>query len=610
MTYQPVIYLLVGQDSYLVGLSSYPELEAKYYLQENSFQESEYKLYQLTEPLPRGIGDYLFRQVTNEQERKSPGTAYSISQSGLLKFFWSLDPKQQIIDNKVARLKKAVSTTSWQVTVSPQQIKGEEIAAASFPPEDKCRRIYNLLTGRKLYLTEIRQLVRKQGYRTTDLRKVLTYLQLTGKLTIEPAVKYQNREFVCQRCGSKQVARIDCKRCHRQDYYCSKCKLMGEARLCRSLYIIPGTSLDLKLRSIEPELEFELTALQQQVADQLLQVWYEDYQEGLVWAVCGAGKTEVTFALIAAVLNQGGRVLFAVPRKGVVIELADRLREAFPSVNIKALYGGSSERYQRAELVAATTHQLLRYYQAFDLVILDEIDAFPYQGSAMLKRAVKEAQKPIGKFVALTATPSQKQIQQAKQNPRSKLIKLCARYHGHPLPEPKLITAELAYDERKEVVDLPPAVYNKLELSIEGELAQVFLFVPTRKLVELVSAELRDYFPQINGQPWVQGTHAQDPARSEKREEFLAGEYPVLVTTTIMERGVTVEKANVLVLFAGHNFVFDESTLIQMAGRSGRSPQYPEGKVWFIAESITEEMVAARDMIKELNQEAREKNLI
>ena len=31
-----------------------------------------------------------------------------------------------------------------------------------------------------------------------------------------------------------------------------------------------------------------------------------------------------------------------------------------------------------AVLVVATTHQLLRYYRAFHVMVVDEIDAFPY----------------------------------------------------------------------------------------------------------------------------------------------------------------------------------------------------------------------------------------
>lgn len=39
----------------------------------------------------------------------------------------------------------------------------------------------------------------------------------------------------------------------------------------------------------------------------------------------------------------------------------------------------------------ATTHQLLKFYQAFDLLIVDEVDAFPYVDNPVLYHAVEQA---------------------------------------------------------------------------------------------------------------------------------------------------------------------------------------------------------------------------
>nr|WP_313784528.1 DEAD/DEAH box helicase [Paenibacillus larvae] len=98
----------------------------------------------------------------------------------------------------------------------------------------------------------------------------------------------------------------------------------------------------------------------------------------LIWAVTGAGKTEMIFPLIAHELARGGRVLIATPRRDVVLELAPRIAKAFAGVELAVLYGGSTDRWERGALTIATTHQLLRFTQAFDLVVIDELDAFPY----------------------------------------------------------------------------------------------------------------------------------------------------------------------------------------------------------------------------------------
>nr|WP_244192919.1 MULTISPECIES: DEAD/DEAH box helicase [Paenibacillus] len=105
----------------------------------------------------------------------------------------------------------------------------------------------------------------------------------------------------------------------------------------------------------------------------------------LLWAVTGAGKTEMIFPLLQYILEHGGRALVATPRRDVVLELAPRLAKAFPDISLATLYGGSTERWKDAQLTLATTHQLMRFYQAYDLVIIDELDAFPYDINSKLK---------------------------------------------------------------------------------------------------------------------------------------------------------------------------------------------------------------------------------
>lgn len=105
---------------------------------------------------------------------------------------------------------------------------------------------------------------------------------------------------------------------------------------------------------------------------------------------------------VASVIDKGGAVCLASPRIDVCIELYKRLQNDF-SVPISLLHG-ESEPYFRTPLVVATTHQLLKFYQAFDLVLIDEVDAFPYADNPMLYRAADNAVKEDGVQVFLTAT--------------------------------------------------------------------------------------------------------------------------------------------------------------------------------------------------------------
>ncbi|MEB5454749.1 MULTISPECIES: DEAD/DEAH box helicase family protein [Virgibacillus] len=95
-------------------------------------------------------------------------------------------------------------------------------------------------------------------------------------------------------------------------------------------------------------------------------------------AVCGSGKTEMLFSGIEEALRQGMRICIATPRIDVVRELLPRIQQAFSAVAIQALYGDSGEKQGTSQIMIASTHQLLRFEHAFDVVVIDEIDAFPY----------------------------------------------------------------------------------------------------------------------------------------------------------------------------------------------------------------------------------------
>ena len=50
---------------------------------------------------------------------------------------------------------------------------------------------------------------------------------------------------------------------------------------------------------------------------------------------------------------------------------------------------------------------VLRYYRAFHVMVVDEIDAFPYCADQMLQYAVKQAMKEKAARIYLTATPDE-----------------------------------------------------------------------------------------------------------------------------------------------------------------------------------------------------------
>ena len=91
----------------------------------------------------------------------------------------------------------------------------------------------------------------------------------------------------------------------------------------------------------------------------------------------------------------------------------------------------------------------------------------------------------------------------------------------------------------------------------------------------------------------------------EMRQE----KYDFLLTTTILERGVTFKDIDVFVLGA-EDRTFTEAALVQIAGRAGRHKDFPSGTVLFFHYGQTKALKGAIRQIKKMNRLATEKGLV
>lgn len=209
----------------------------------------------------------------------------------------------------------------------------------------------------------------------------------------------------CLRCGSVPTGRTACAACGLTGCaYCEACLGLGRSRACALLLRSAPLPAVRCTAGSSPTVAARRWGLAQRRRLPPPLRWGSwrsrasappaGAQSGSCSAVTGAGKTEMIFPLLEAALAAGGRALIATPRRDVVLELAPRLAKAFPAHSPAVLYGGSEDRWRRSGITLATTHQLLRFGQAFDLVIIDEIDAFPFHNDAMLDYAAKQVCKP------------------------------------------------------------------------------------------------------------------------------------------------------------------------------------------------------------------------
>lgn len=424
-----------------------------------------------------------------------------------------------------------------------------------------------------------------------------------GYISYRKGIIKTKSKIVCARCGNKDrslFASFPCARCGEKECtYCRKCIMMGRVSECTPLIGWCGPDSVRDLTENPLEWAGTLSPGQLVASDQVKQAVIES-KELLVWAVCGAGKTEVLFEGINTALAIGKRVCIATPRTDVVLELGPRLKAVFPGLQVAVLYGGSEGRHLQAPLTIATTHQLLRFYKAFDTVILDEVDAFPYTADETLQYAVRQSRKETSSMIYLTATPSQKWQNECRSGKRN-FVTIPARYHRHPLPVPAFKWCG-NWEKSLKKDKLPSAVTQWIKKRHDNQ-KQFLLFLPKIDKMEKVLTILRKTYPKI------QAVHAEDPDRKDKVQMMRNKEIPMLLTTTILERGVTFPNIDVAV-FGAEDRIFTESALVQIAGRVGRSSEYPKGEITFFHYGKTESMVNAQKQILKMNIEAKKKGLI
>ena len=358
---------------------------------------------------------------------------------------------------------------------------------------------------------------------------------------------------------------MQCPRCLNTDeeyfyrgsrgWYCRRCIPFGRIMLEEDRQPV---SLSMPSEgSEEYTLSYPLTKQQKEISEQCARLI--ETTDVLLHCVCGAGKTELVIASIAWMLEKGKKVCFAIPRRQVVLELRERLAGYFPNAKVVAVCGGHTE-VTDGDLIVATTHQLYRYFGAFDLLILDEPDAFPFRGNPVLHGIAETCRR--GHMIALSATPDQELLKRVR-NGTMACLKLNQRPHGHPLPVPR--------------IRIVPSVFMFIPLllwlrSHSGRPCMVF--VPSVAKAERLGILLG-----------LLSDCAVCTGRSENRDELIAafrqGKYNVLVCTTVMERGMTIPGVQVCV-FEADSRIFDEASLVQMAGRAGRTLSHPDGDVLFL----------------------------
>lgn len=355
------------------------------------------------------------------------------------------------------------------------------------------------------------------------------------------------------------MIKIECPNCGESD------KEMFFRGTCRRCIGFSKVELEQHELPVDPiTFDLTLTSAQKEISKGLCQAVLEG--DVFIDAVCGAGKTEICLEMVKSALYSGKRVGWAIPRREVVLELTIRLQDYFSNFKVTPVCQGYTEVLD-GDIIVCTTHQLFRYPSFFDILILDEPDAFPFSGNAFLQRIMKKSVK--GSIVYLSATFEIDDVT---------TLSLPIRPSYKLLPVPKILKTRFLH-------------LNLLALISKYRKEHCLIFVPTIDYACKLSRILR--IPYLT---------SSTPNKEELITNF-KNKRDMLITTNVLERGVTFIDCFVFVMHAEHR-VYDEGSLIQIAGRAMRGMNPQKGGVWFLCSEQSLAIGKCMQRILKANEDA------
>ena len=324
-------------------------------------------------------------------------------------------------------------------------------------------------------------------------------------------------------------------------------------------------------------LPFKLTAAQERVLSEIVaDMRNEEPMNRLVQGDVGSGKTVVAAAAAFFAVRSGYQVAVMAPTEILANQHFKKFKQFLSPFGIKVgiLTGSMTQKEKNTMLkaiksgyfeVVVGTHALIQdkvEFKNLGLVIIDEQHRFGVKQRAELKNKGKQPD-----FLVMTATPIPRTLALTAYGDLD--ISIIDELPAGRKPVKTKIVFE---DEIGKVVS-----FLKKELEKGNRVYVVYPLVEESEKIELKAATQMYQFwkEKLKGFKvgLLHGKMKQDE-KDEVMEKFKSGEYQVLVSTTVIEVGVDVPEATVMVI--EHAERFGLAQLHQLRGRVGRSdrPSY------------------------------------
>ena len=281
----------------------------------------------------------------------------------------------------------------------------------------------------------------------------------------------------------------------------------------------------------------------------------------LVCGDVGYGKTEVALrAAFKAVLDQR-QVAILVPTTVLALQHFNTFRErlkAYP-VRVELLSRFRSEKEQKQVLedlamgkvdIIIGTHRLLQKDVVFlnlGLLIIDEEQRF----GVVHKERLKQLRTEID-VLTMTATPIPRTLHMSLVNVRDMSV--------IETPPQERLPIRTAIREHEDTL-IREAILREIDRG-----GQVFFVHNRVQGIQVIAQKLQKLIPEAR----VAVGHGQMPEDQLERVmmDFSAGEYNVLLSTTIIENGLDIPNANTIIV--NNASMFGLAQLYQLRGRVGR----------------------------------------
>ena len=325
-----------------------------------------------------------------------------------------------------------------------------------------------------------------------------------------------------------------------------------------------------KLKALQAKLPFTLTEAQERSLNEILaDMRSPHHMNRLLQGDVGSGKTVVAGLSMYAAVTAGKQAALMVPTEILAEQHLQSLTSLFPSLKILLLTGSlkAAERRDRLELIQTGqvdlivgTHALIQegvHFHDLGLVIIDEQHRF---GVAQRRILREKGQNPD--VLMMTATPIPRTLAITAFGDMDVSI-----IDQMPAGRKEIITRWVKHQQLNLVLDWLVKEIQK------GSLAYVISpLIEESEALDLKNAialeeELIAYFGDRARIALLHGK-MKGEEKEAIMQAFKRGEIDILVSTTVIEVGVNVPNATVMIIMDADRFGL--SQLHQLRGRVGR----------------------------------------